>query len=90
MRSSERCAIVVLAALLLAACTEADATRVGDRTFRIEGPGLPVESSAPNRRLAERLCPGGFRVLSEQTRRNTPDGGRDEPGMFTNWTVRCL
>jgi hypothetical protein len=90
MRNAELRSIVVLAALLLAACTEADATRVGDRTFRIEGPGLPSESSAPNRRVAERLCPNGFRVLTEQTKRNTPDGGRDEPGMFTNWTIRCL
>jgi hypothetical protein len=90
MRNAELRSIVVLAALLLAACTEADATRIGDRTFRIEGPALPSESSAPNRRVAERLCPNGFRVLTEQTKRNTPDGGRDEPGMFTNWTVRCL
>jgi hypothetical protein len=80
----------VLAMLALAGCTEATASRVGDRTFRIEGPGLPVESTQPNRRIAERLCPKGYRVVDQITRRNTPDGIRDEDGMFTNWTIRCI
>ena len=79
-----------LAMLTLAGCAEATASRIGDRTFRIEGPGLPAESPRPNQRIAERLCPQGYRVLDEITRRNTPDGGRDEPGMFTNWTIRCV
>ena len=82
--------VPVLAMLALAGCTEATASRVGDRTFRIEGPGLPAESTAPNRRVAERLCPNGYRVLDEIVRRNSPDGIRDEPGMFTHWTIRCI
>lgn len=80
----------VLAVLVLAGCTEAAATRVADRTFRIDGPGLPSQSDAPNRRVAERVCPNGYHVVDQIVRRNTPDGHRDEPGMFTNWTIRCL
>ena len=80
----------VLAILMLAGCVEAAASRVGDRTFRIEGPGLPAESTAPNRRVAERLCPKGYRVIDQIARRNTPDGIRDEDGIFTNWTIRCI
>jgi hypothetical protein len=80
----------VFAVLVLAGCTEAAATRVAERTFKIDGPGLPSKSDAPNRRVAERVCPNGYQVVDRLVRRNTPDGHRDEPGMFTNWTVRCL
>jgi hypothetical protein len=82
--------IPVLVGLALAGCTEATASRLGDRTYRIEGPGLPAESTAPNRRVAERLCPKGYRVIDEAVHRNSPDGHRDEPGMFVNWTIRCI
>jgi hypothetical protein len=81
---------LLLSLLALVSCTEATATRIDVRTFQIEGPGLPAESTAPNRRVAARLCPQGYRVLDQLVRRNTPDGIRDEPGMFTNWTIRCL
>ena len=81
---------LVLAVLVLAGCTEAFATRVAERTFKIDGPGLPSQSDAPNRRVAERICPNGYHVVDQIVRRNTPDGNRDEPGMFTNWTIRCL
>lgn len=80
----------MIALLALAACTEATASRIDNRTFRIEGPGVPGGSDAPNRRMAARLCPGGYRVLHSIERRNTPDGYRDEPGVFTNWTIRCI
>ena len=81
---------LMIALLALAACTTATASRVDDRTFRIEGPGLPSGSDVPNRRLAERLCPKGYRLLDSIERRNTPDGYREEPGVFTNWTIRCI
>ena len=82
--------LTLLAMLALAGCTQADASRLDARTWRIEGPGLPSQSSAPNQRLAQRVCPDGYRVLDETVHRNTPDGNRDEPGLFTNWTIRCL
>jgi len=80
--------LLVLCAL--AACTEASVSRVDSRTFTIESAGIPGGSDAPNRRLAERVCPGGYRVVEQTVHRNTPDRARDEPGVFTNWTIRCL
>jgi hypothetical protein len=81
---------VMIALLALAACTEASSSRIDDRTFRVEGPGIPGGSDAPNRRLAARLCPNGYRVLDSIDRRNTPDNYRDESGVFTVWTIRCI
>ena len=83
-------ALVPLAMLLLAACTESSISRLDNRTFVIEGAGIPGGSEAPNRRLAERVCPGGYRVVDETVHQNTPDRARDSPGIFTNWTIRCL
>jgi hypothetical protein len=81
---------ILLAILCLTACTEAFISRIDDRTFAIEGPNMPSASDAPNRRLASQACPKGYRIVDETTRRNTPDGIRDETGYFTNWTIRCL
>ncbi|MGC2414934.1 MAG: hypothetical protein WA459_19820 [Stellaceae bacterium] len=80
----------MIALLALAACTEPTASRIDNRTFRVEGPGVPGGSDAPDRRMAARLCPNGYRVLDSIERRNSPDGYRDESGVFTNWTIRCL
>jgi hypothetical protein len=77
-------------AFAIAGCTEAKVTPTGDRTFRIEGPGIPGGSTVPNQRMAARACPDGYRVLNEVVRRNSPDGYSEEPGVFTNWTIRCL
>jgi hypothetical protein len=78
---------VLLAILALAGCaSEATASRVDNRTFAIHGPGVPGGSEAPNRRLAIRLCPNGYRVLNQDVRRNV----NDEGGVFTNWTIRCI
>jgi hypothetical protein len=83
-------ALLPLALLFLAACTEASVSRIDSRTFVIESGGIPGGSEGPNRRLAERVCPGGYRVVDQSVHRNTPDRGRDEPGVFTNWTIRCI
>jgi hypothetical protein len=80
----------MIALLGLAACTQATASRIDDRTFRVEGPGIPGGSDASTRRTAARLCPNGYRVLDSIERRNSPDGFRDEAGVFTNWTIRCI
>jgi hypothetical protein len=82
--------LVPLIILGLAACTEASVSRVDSRTFAIESGGIPGGSEGPNRRLAERVCPGGYRVMDQTVHRNTPDRASDEPGVFTNWTIRCL
>ena len=83
-------ASLLIAALALAGCTESSISRIDSRTFLIESAGIPGGSEAPNRRLAERVCPGGYRVVDKTVHQGTPDRARDEPGVFTNWTIRCL
>jgi hypothetical protein len=71
----------------LAACSamQSSATKVDDRTFKIEGPGVPGGAEAPNRRMASRVCPGGYRVL------DSTNFKRDQgEGTYTNWVIRCL
>ena len=82
--------LLLIAMFALAACTESSISRIDSRTFAIESPGIPGGSEAPNRRLAERVCPGGYRVMDKTVHQGTPDRARDEPGTFTNWTIRCL
>jgi hypothetical protein len=86
-----KCApFLLIATLALAACTESSISKIDSRTYSIESAGIPGGSEAPNRRLAERVCPGGYRVVEKKVHQNTPDRARDEPGIFTNWTIRCL
>lgn len=85
-----RLPLCLAAALAIAGCTKATVTELGNRTFHIEGPGIPGGSSVPNQRLAARVCPDGYRVLHKTVRYNSPDGYSEEPGVFTNWTIRCL
>jgi len=82
--------LLLIAILAVAGCTESSISRIDSRTFAIESAGIPGGSEAPNRRLAERACPGGYRVIDKTVHQNTPDRARDEPGVFTNWTIRCL
>jgi len=76
--------------MLLAACTESTASRVDERTFRIEDPGIPGGSEAPNRRMANRLCPKGYRVLDSESHKGGADRVIDDPNIMTVWTIRCL
>jgi hypothetical protein len=78
-------ALLVLVSAGLTACTEAFGSRLDDRTFRIEGPQIPGGSDAPNRRLADKLCPRGYRVLEQS--RGKPEA---DAQIATTWTVRCL
>lgn len=80
--------LVVILFLALAACTQATVSRLGNNTFRVFGPG--VASTAPNKRIASELCPGGYRVLHQSIHENTPNGYYQAPGTFINWTIRCL
>ncbi|MGH7060684.1 MAG: hypothetical protein ACREFH_09880 [Stellaceae bacterium] len=82
--------LLVLVLVLLAGCTQATMSRIDSRTFLIQSGGIPGGSDTPNRRLAERVCPGGYRVIDQTVHRNTPDRYADESGVFTNWTIRCL
>jgi hypothetical protein len=82
--------LLLLALLALAACTESTSTRVDERTFRVEGPSMSLSSDAPNRRLASRLCPRGYRVIDSESHKGGPDRAIDESSPMTVWTVRCL
>lgn len=81
---------VFLIALLLAACTEATANRLDERTFRIQGPELGVASDAPNQRLANRLCPKGYRVLGSESHKGGTDRATASTDVTTTWTIRCI
>jgi hypothetical protein len=83
-------ALTVLVLLLLAACTEATASRVDERTFRIEGPEMGILSDAPNRRIATRVCPKGYRVLDSATHKGGADRATDSTDNVTVWTIRCI
>ena len=83
-------ATLLLASSALISCSsQSYATKIDDRTFRIEGPGVPGGAEAPNRRLAEKVCPGGYRVLdSTRSKEGCSDGC--VAGIATNWVIRCL
>ena len=51
----------------------------GDRLF------LMSRKDAPNRRLADKLCPRGYRVIEQSRGKPEPDAQ-----IQTNWTIRCL
>ena len=83
-------ATIFLLLLVLAACTEATASRVDERTFKIQGPELGIDSGAPNQRLANRLCPKGYRVLDSESHRGGQDRATDSTDSTTTWTIRCI
>jgi hypothetical protein len=74
----------------LASCSamQSSATKLDDRTFKIEGPGVPGGADAPNRRTAERVCPGGYRVLDSARHKEGQGEGVSE--TYTDWVIRCL
>jgi hypothetical protein len=85
-----RSIVSIFAMLLLAACTEAEAIKTGDRTFRIEGPAMGMSSDAPNKRLAARLCPNGYRVINSESHKGGPDRVTSDVDTMTAWTIRCI
>jgi hypothetical protein len=81
--------LLVPAALASCSPLQSSATKIDDRTFRVEGPGVPGGAEAPNRRTAERVCPGGYRVLdSLRSKEGCADGCSG--AVSTIWTIRCL
>jgi hypothetical protein len=91
MRRCLLMAILLLAQTGLAGCAaRSQATKLDDRTFKIEGPGVPGGAEGPNRRLAERVCPGGYRVLDTQRYKEGSGEFGDTSEIHTNWVIRCL
>jgi hypothetical protein len=91
MRRLLRLSTLFLAPAALACCNpmQSSATKIDDRTFRIEGPGVPGGADAPNRRLAERVCQGGYRVL-DSTRHKEGCADGCDAAISTSWVIRCL
>lgn len=86
-----RIPLLLVTTLALAACIQPSVSKLDYRTYAINSGGIPGGSDAPNRRIAEQVCPGGYRVLDESVHRNTPDRAAEENGsVFTAWTIRCL
>ena len=86
MRWLSLVAVLVLMQAVLASCTaESFATKIDDRTYKIEGTGVPGGADAPNRRMAARVCPNGYRVLDQRRYKTDPDTGTQ-----TDWVIRCL
>jgi hypothetical protein len=77
--------LLVFAGLASCAAMQSSATKIDDRTYKIEGPGVPGGAEAPNRRTASRICPGGYRVLDSTNFKRDPG-----EGTYTNWVIRCL
>jgi hypothetical protein len=91
MRRLLLAAALVLANAGLVSCTAPSfATKVDDRTFKIEGPGVPGGADAPNRRTAERVCPGGYRVVDQQRSKDSNGEFGGDSAVYTNWVIRCL
>jgi hypothetical protein len=88
--------LLILAAL--AGCSAATASKVDSRTFSINGPIVPGGSEGPDARLAEKICPRGYRVVNSTAlvggASSLSDRGAhadmENPGVSTNWTIRCL
>jgi phage-related protein len=78
-------AALILVPIVVVACSQARTERLDERTFRIEGPEVPGGSDVPNRRIAEQVCPHGYRVVDSKRYKADP---QSQPQ--TDWTVRCL
>ena len=83
-------AALLLLMPLLAGCTESTASRVDERTFRVESPAMAGNAEATNRRLANRICPKGYRVVDSESHKGGPDRATDADLPVTGWTIRCL
>jgi len=87
--------LIPLIAVALAACAQnqSDAVRIAERTYRIESPPIPGGATGPNQRLAQQLCPGGYRVLNSQSMKGGVDRAKDFPddlNTTTIWVVKCI
>jgi hypothetical protein len=86
-----RIPLLIAALVTLGGCIQPTISKIDYRTYEIESGGIPGGSDAPNRRLAEQVCPAGYRVLDSARHQNSPDRARDTIGdVYTIWTVRCL
>jgi hypothetical protein len=83
--------LLPLLAIVLVGCSQSEASRIGDRTYRIISPEVPGGAEGPNRRLAEQLCPRGYRKLDEEAHKGGPDRAiYDQQNITTIWVIKCI
>jgi phage-related protein len=85
--------LLPLIAVMLVGCnqSQSEASRVGERTYRIISPEVAGGAEGPNRRLAQQLCPNGYRKLNEEAHKGGPDRvDWYEQNITTIWTIKCL
>jgi len=83
---------------MLAACSQATASKIDARTFSINGPVVAGGSDGPDQRLADKICPKGYRIVDHNSfvggATSLSDRGAhadtENQGVSTNWTIRCL
>ena len=83
---------------MLAACSQATASKIDARTFSINGPVVAGGSDGPDQRLADKICPKGYRIVDHNRfvggATSLSDRGAhadtENQGASTNWTIRCL
>ncbi|HWD59688.1 MAG TPA: hypothetical protein VG308_15485 [Stellaceae bacterium] len=85
--------LLPLIAVVLAGCAQgqSDFTRIGERSFRIESQPIPGGATGPNQRLAQQLCPAGYRVLDSKSNKGGVDRAiYDEQNTTTVWVIKCI
>lgn len=82
--------LLPLLAVVLVGCSQSEASRIGDRTYRIVSPEVPGGAEGPNRRLADQLCPNGYRKIDEQNHKGGPDRATYSQDITTIWTIKCI
>jgi hypothetical protein len=83
----------LLIAIVLVGCAQNQSSfsQIAERTYQIESPPIPGGAEAPNMRVAQQLCPGGYRKLNETAHKGGPDRvDWYEHGTTTIWVVKCL
>jgi hypothetical protein len=84
-------ALAILGLLLLVGCTESTASRVDERTYKIEGPPCGSCGDGPNARVAQRICHDkGYYVVDSDTHKGGADRATDSTDPMTVWTIRCI
>jgi len=85
--------LLPLIAVVLVGCAQnqSNFAQIAERTYRIESPPIPGGATGPNQRLAQKLCPNGYRLLNSQANKGGVDRAIfDEQNTTTVWVVKCL
>jgi hypothetical protein len=89
MRRPPLAVLFLLVPGVLSCSANGSATKSDNRVHTIEGSAVPGGAAAPDRVLAERVCPGGYQVLdATRHKEGNTDGSSAE--ISTTWVIRCL